>query len=77
MPKDYLNNLRIAMLDIIETKLKELGLFSSANYQFLNKSLEELEMMLMEEAEQKNLEKCSEIKKEIRTRIKQPKSVQK
>lgn len=63
------------MLEIIESKLKEFGVFSSKNYQYLDKSLEELEVMLMEEAALKNFEKCTAIKNEIQKRIKGPKVI--
>jgi hypothetical protein len=67
---EYFNSLRVAMLEIIERKLKELLPLSSLNYYYLDKNLNELELLLMKKSEQGDFEKCSQIKIEIIKRIK-------
>ncbi len=71
MSKDYIQNFRLAMLSLLENKLRSFGNFSSETYKhYSDSNLIELEAQLVEHANHNRFKDCEIIKAIIVDRIK-------
>jgi hypothetical protein len=71
MSKDYIQNFRLAMLSLLENKLRNFGNFSSETYKhYSDCDLRDLEARLVEHANNNQFKDCEVIKAIIVDRIK-------
>jgi hypothetical protein len=71
MSKDYIQSFRLAMLSLMENKLKSFGNFSSETYKhYSDCDLRQLEAQLLEHANKMEFKDCEIIKAIIVDRIK-------